>query len=595
MNNFKNKVMNKILLTAALLVAQFVNAQQASFSGITDGQVLCTESAAVTLTGNFTYGTFSGSGVTDNNNATATFNPADAGVGTHEISYVVNPGFTQIATCNHTLGIKSDGTLWSWGKNSNGELGDGTYTNKNIPTKMGTDNDWKMVAAGTYHSLAIKTDGTLWAWGKNDYSQLGDGTTNSRNTPVQIGTATNWKSIQAGEYHSLALKSDGTLWAWGDNYYNQLGDGTSTTKSTPTQIGTAANWQSIAAGVTFNLAIKTDGTLWGWGHNNNGQVGDGTTDNKDTPIQIGTATNWQTISANNHSLATKSDGTLWAWGGNYFGELGDQTFITKHSPIQIGTATNWQTVAAGAGFSLGIRSNGTLWAWGSNDYGQYGDGTRTSQNIPINTGTATSWQIIEAGASNSILIQSDGSLWGTGFNYYGQVGNGTETDIKSFALVSEPKKAVKSVTVESVNAGVTLNSNTLTADLAGATYQWVDCNNSNAPIAGATGQAFTPTTTGNYAVIVTKGSCSKTSACTTISSLSVGKWDSEAVTAYPNPTLGSVYLNDTGDVEVFDLNGHLILKQKNTNLIDLSQHPIGAYILKLKNKNGIGTTRIIKN
>src|SRR3990170_1798433 len=239
----------------------------------------------------------------------------------------------------HTLAIKSDGTLWAWGYNYSGQLGDGTTSNKTTPVQIGTGTNWSQIAAGGYHSLAIKSDGTLWAWSGNSFGQLGDGTSRDyKTTPVQIGTGTNWSQIAAGDYHTLAIKSDGTLWAWGYNSYGQLGDGASgggNYKTTPVQIGTGTNWSQIAAGGYHTLAIKSDGTLWAWGGNSFGQLGDGTSsDYKTTPVQIGTGTNWSQIAAGGyHTLAIKSDRTLWAW-GNYYGQLGDAT-AWKETPQYI--------------------------------------------------------------------------------------------------------------------------------------------------------------------------------------------------------------------------------------------------------------------
>ena len=193
---------------------------------------------------------------------------------------------------------------------------------------------YKTIAPGTYHTLAIKNDGSLWAWGYNYYGQLGDGTNTNRNTPVQIGTATNWASISAGFYYSLAIKNDGTLWAWGYNTFGQLGIGNTTNQLSPVQVGTANNWASVSAGYQHSLAIKTDGTLWAWGYNNGGQLGDGTYTSRNTPEQIGTATNWANISAGGYfisnyryefSIATQTNGSLWAWGANAQGQLGDGT------------------------------------------------------------------------------------------------------------------------------------------------------------------------------------------------------------------------------------------------------------------------------
>jgi alpha-tubulin suppressor-like RCC1 family protein len=129
------------------------------------------------------------------------------------------------------MAIKTNGTLWAWGSNSLGQLGDGTTTNKNIPTQIGTATDWKIVAGGLDHSLAIKNNGTLWAWGNNSSGQLGNGSTTRSTIPIQIGTATDWKMIVGGTNFSIALKNNGTLWAWGLNNMGQLGDGTTINKN----------------------------------------------------------------------------------------------------------------------------------------------------------------------------------------------------------------------------------------------------------------------------------------------------------------------------------------------------------------------------
>src|SRR5690349_12371564 len=198
---------------------------------------------------------------------------------------------------------------------------------------------WKMTSAGINHTIAIKNDGTLWAWGFNGSGQLGNGASGDYKTePIQIGTASNWETVSAGANTSLAIKTDGTLWAWGDNFWGQVGDGTfGNQKTVPTKIGTATNWKSIAAGMMFSLAIKTDGTLWTWGSNTDGQLGH--TASPFTPQQVGTATNWKSVSGGAfHTVAVKTDGTLWAWGGNTNGQLGDGTTNSQSVPKQIGVA-----------------------------------------------------------------------------------------------------------------------------------------------------------------------------------------------------------------------------------------------------------------
>ncbi len=243
----------------------------------------------------------------------------------------------QIAAGGHSLALRDDGSLWAWGRNEYGQLGDGTTTDRHEPIRIGTDTDWKAVAAGSYHSLALKDDGSLWAWGQNMlYGQLGDGTTTDRHEPARVGTDSDWKVVAAGDYHSLALKEDGSLWAWGYNSEGALGDGSSTERYEPTHIGTDSDWVAVSGGNAHSLALKADGSLWAWGHNAEGQLGDGTTTRRYEPTRIGTDTDWKAVAASSsHSFGLKTDGSLWAWGWNYGGMLGIGTLTDRYMPTLV--------------------------------------------------------------------------------------------------------------------------------------------------------------------------------------------------------------------------------------------------------------------
>lgn len=258
---------------------------------------------------------------------------------------------------NFTLAIRTNGSLWGWGENSSGQLGQnfasyplppGGFFEISSPVQIGSGTNWATIACGARSSFAIKTDGTLWAWGRNGNGQLGLGDVNYRSSPTQVGSLTNWSKISAGYGSALAIKTDGTLWSWGSPATG-LGGGFPQ-HSSPVQIGSSTTWSKISMNSSSAMAIKTDGTLWAWGSNFQGLLG--TNDNiyKSSPVQIGSDTNWSTASVGiNHSIAVKTDSTLWTWGGNNAGELGNGSFgpyLSKSSPTQVGSNTNWFAAAA---------------------------------------------------------------------------------------------------------------------------------------------------------------------------------------------------------------------------------------------------------
>ncbi len=353
-------------------------------------------------------------------------NIATAYIGASVVSNI--KWLTVSAGDNYSLGVKSDGTLWAWGANSFGQLGDGSTTDRHNPVQIGSDTKWLTVSAGVYHSLGVKSDGTLWAWGANSFGQLGDDSTINRHNPVQIGNDTEWLTVSAGDNYSLGVKSDGTLWAWGVNSFGQLGDDSTINRHNPVQIGTGIQWVTVFTGNNHSLGVKSDGTLWAWGANSFGQLGDGSTINRHNPVQIGTDIQWMTVSAgDNYSLGVKSDGTLWAWGANSFGQLGDGSTTDRHSPVQIGTDIQWLTVSAGVYHSLATKSDGTLWAWGANYNGQLGDGSAINRYSPAQIGTDTQWVTVSAGYIHNLSIKSDNTLWAWGNNSSGQLGSGSTT------------------------------------------------------------------------------------------------------------------------------------------------------------------------
>ena len=328
----------------------------------------------------------------------------------------------------HSLAVKSDGTVWAWGTNDSGQLGDGTQgVDRSPPVLVSGLTDVVSVSASGSNSLAVQSDGTLWAWGSNSKGQLGDGPTTDSLTPKPVSGLTGVVAVAAGNYHSLAVKSDGTLWAWGGNFNGQLGDGTTTDRSTPKPVPGLTGVVAVAAGNNHSLAVKSDGTLWAWGSNLEGQLGDRTRKDRSAPTQV--LTDVVAVAAGNyHSLAVKSDGTLWAWGWNFRGQLGDGTMTDSLTPKQVPNLTGFVAVAEGLNHSLAIKSDGTLWGWGSNSGGQLGDGTTepdTRTPLPVNLPGGI--MAMDAGNGHSLAVKSDGTLWTWGNNSRGQLGDGTTT------------------------------------------------------------------------------------------------------------------------------------------------------------------------
>ncbi len=304
--------------------------------------------------------------------------------------------------------IKIDGTLWSWGRGTDGRLGDGTTVAKNSPVQIGALTDWSVVSAGTAHANAIKTDGTLWGWGDTTpHGRIGDGTNIDRSSPVQIGNLSTWSVIECGANHTHAIKTDGTLWTWGYSAQGQLGLGNTTTYSSPVQVGVLTDWASLGVGNFHTLAIKTNGTLWAWG-NNNSRLGDGTAIDRSSPVQIGSLTDWSIAAgAREHSHAIKTNGSLWSWGdAGSFGELGLGNTTDYSSPVQVGILTDWADVDGASDHAMALKTDGTLWAWGGGESGKLGLGNTTNYNSPVQVGLLTTWTSIEASANHTVATKT---------------------------------------------------------------------------------------------------------------------------------------------------------------------------------------------
>jgi alpha-tubulin suppressor-like RCC1 family protein len=242
-----------------------------------------------------------------------------------------------------TLAVKADGTLWAWGMNRYGQMGNGTVNpltgpQVTIPVLVnnsspgGPLNNPLQVTCGYQFGAALTTNGTVWTWGSGSHGELGNGTTGSSYTPAQVPGLTNITALSGGWFHLLALKSDGTVWAWGNNSNGELGDGTAVNRSSPVQVLNVSNIVTVSGGDSHSSALKADGTAWKWGLNDLGELGNGTTNATANPFPApiltdtfgAPFTNLVRLSARDyHNIAVKADGSVWMWGANDQGQCGN--------------------------------------------------------------------------------------------------------------------------------------------------------------------------------------------------------------------------------------------------------------------------------
>lgn len=351
---------------------------------------------------------------------------------------------TLTAGDEHTCAVKMDGSAWCWGDNTSGQLGDGTNTLRNRPTAISSLASGVVgIAAGGAHTCAVKTDGTIWCWGENEFGQLGNSLTTDRNTPGQVTFAHQAASVVAGGAHTCVLNTQGEVWCWGANGHGQVGTTASTMIPTPNTVSGLSNVASLAAGGSHTCAVLNDGAALCWGYNASGQVGNNSTIDRSSPTPVtGLSSGVAAIVAGgSHTCALKTDLTIWCWGENGRGQLGDNNVVDRLIPVRVsGLGAVGARLAGGGSHTCAGLTSGEVWCWGENSSGQLGDGGGSVYRLYPATlqFNPTGFNSLALGGAHSCAGKADGSLWCWGSNSRGQLGVGavsnrtSPTQLQSF-------------------------------------------------------------------------------------------------------------------------------------------------------------------
>ncbi|MDA8337220.1 MAG: S-layer homology domain-containing protein [Peptococcaceae bacterium] len=330
--------------------------------------------------------------------------------------------------------LKSDGTVWAWGDNYDGELGNpglAAVLYKDVPVQVYGLTGVTAIAATGYAGYALMPDGTVRAWGSNYSGELGNGGGSTDSTvPVEVSGLRNVTAIAGGGQTGYALERDGTVRAWGDNYYGELGDGGTADSSVPVKVSGLQNVTAIAGGGYAGYALESDGTVWAWGYNYYGELGNGGTAGSRVPVEVSGLRNVTAIAANRYSAyALERDGTVWAWGYNYYGELGDGGTADSSVPVQVHGLQNVTAVAGGGYSGYVLKQDGTVWAWGKNRDGQLGDASNYDSRVPVQVDGLKGVKAIAAGGHSGYALDGNGTVWAWGHNYDGQLGDQSLADM----------------------------------------------------------------------------------------------------------------------------------------------------------------------
>jgi alpha-tubulin suppressor-like RCC1 family protein len=361
-------------------------------------------------------------------------------------------GFTKVtAGTDFTCALKTDSTVWCWGLNTSGQLGDGTTTNRNRPVQVSGLSGVADIDNQYDFACALKTNGTVWCWGSGSNGQLGNGGTASSSTPVQVSGLSNVTQIATGYQHVCAVVSNGSVWCWGWNIVHQLGDGTTTNRTTPISVSGIFTATEVRAGAWNSCALLANQTITCWGDANGFRGSAGSASTKSSPTGISGVT-LLSKAHGQHMCAKLTDESVKCWGYNDHGQIGDNSQINRNTPVLISSLAGMIGMSSANHTTCALKSDGTPWCWGWGGFGMLGTGNDADQFVPAAVQGVTGVSQISSGYVHTCAVLTDSTIKCWGRNQYGSLGDGTLMNSSVAVSVMAPPVTLASPTSITVMA-----------------------------------------------------------------------------------------------------------------------------------------------